>query len=141
MLTQEEFNYIITLKKEFKVHDQITLQSKWSRDIVAIETRDMFILDYYVGAIALTKFTYNKRYRKIIAILRFDSSGRHTNPDGQVFDGSHVHIYRENYGDKWAFPIIEIGISNEMIEKASVLESFLQYCNVVNYPQIQPILF
>ncbi len=141
MLTQEEFNYIITLKKEFKENDQITLQSKWSRDIVAIETRDMFILDYYIGTIALTKFTYNKRYRKTIAILRFDSSGRHTNPDGQVFDGPHVHIYRENYGAKWAFPVSKIGINNGMIEKASVLERFLQYCNVVNYPKIQPILF
>lgn len=141
MLTQEEFNYIIALKKEFKENNQITLESKWSRDIVAIETRDMFILDYYIGTIALTKFTYNKRYRKTIAILRFDSSGRHTNPDGQVFDGPHVHIYRENYGDKFAFYVSEIGINTDAIEKINVLENFLKYCNVINYPEIQQALF
>lgn len=141
MLTQEEYDYILSLEKEFKESDQITLASQWSREIIATETRDMFILDYYVGTIALTKFTYNKRYRKTIIILRFDSSGRHTNPDGQVFDGHHVHIYREDYGDKWAFPISEIGITGDTIEEANVLESFLQYCNVVNYPNIQHTLF
>lgn len=141
MITQEEYNYIISLEKEFKENERITLESKWSRDIIATETRDMFILDYYVGTIALTKFTYNKRYRKTIIILRLDSSGRHTNPDGQLFDGPHVHIYRENYGDKWAFPITEIGITGEIIEKANALESFLQYCNVINCPEIQHSLF
>ena len=141
MLTQKEYSYIINLNKKFKENDEIALDSKWSRDIVAIETRDMFVLDYYLGIIALKKYTYNKRYRKTIVILRFDSSGRHTNPDGKLLNGPHVHMYREKYGDKWAFPISEIGIGHGMIEKANVLQKFLQYCNVVNCPPIKSTLF
>ena len=141
MLTKKEYDYIIKLKKEFKENDQIVLDKKWARDIVAIETRDTFILDYYIGTIELKKFTYNKRYRNTIILLRFDSSGRHTNPNGQIFDGPHVHIYRENYDDKYAFHVSEIGIGTGDLKKAEVLEKFLQYCNVVNCPTMQHTLF
>ena len=43
MLTQEEYNYIMSLEKEFKENDRITFETKWSRDIIATETREMFI--------------------------------------------------------------------------------------------------
>jgi len=140
MITTKEYDYIMKLKKEFEENDQIILNKKWSRNIVAIDTKDTFILDYNIGTIKLEKYTYNKRYRNTIILLRFDSFGRHTNPDGKVFDGPHVHIYRENYGDKYAYNVSEIGINTDM-GKSDVLEKFLQYCNVVNCPIIESTLF
>lgn len=141
MITQEEYNYIISLKKEFKESKRIDLDKEFSSDIIAIETRDTFILDYHIGTIDLKKFTYNKRYKKTIILLRFDSSGRHTNPDGQIFDGPHVHIYKEGYDDKFAFPVSKIDIDENNINKVEVLRKFLQYCNVVNCPPIQGSIF
>lgn len=141
LLAQEEFQHLIKLKKQFQEEDQILLDSIWSRDIISLESKDIFILDYYIGRIEIKKFTYNNRYKKVITLLRFDSSGRHTNPDGQIFNGPHVHIYREDYGDKFAFPVSEIGIDENNLNNAEVLKNFLKYCNVVKCPTIPLTLF
>ncbi len=136
-LTQQEFGNLINLKKKFETNEIIHLDKSWARNILSLETRDAFILDYTIrGPIELKRYTYNKRYRKTIILLRYDSSGRHTNPDGFVFDGPHVHIYREDFDDKFAFPIEDIGaVSSSTREE--VLELFLKYCHVVDYPNIQ----
>ena len=74
-------------------------------------------------------------------MLRFDSSGRHTNPDGNIFDGPHLHIYKDGYDDKFAFPVSTIGVDEKNCDKAVVLSNFLSYCNINNCPPIQNCLF
>ena len=136
-LTQEEFDYIIGLDKYFTEEDGIKLAGNWSRDIHAPETKDTFILDYYRGKIELKKFTYKKRYKKTIVLLRFDASGRHTNPDGERFEGAHVHLYKEGYDDKFAYPISKIGIDSNNLKSDEVLKRLLAYCHIGNCPEIQ----
>ena len=29
----------------------------------------------------------------------------HTNPDDQIIGGTHLHIYKEGFDDRWAYPI------------------------------------
>jgi len=141
LLDQKEFEHLIKLKKQFKENDQLILDLTWSRDIISIESKDTFILDYYKGRIEIKKFTYNKRFKKVITLLRFDSFGRHTNPDGKMFDGPHIHIYREEYGSKFAVPVKEIGIDENNFDKEKVLKKILKYCNVVDCPTIPLTLF
>ena len=68
--------------------------------------------------------------------MRFDSHGLHTNPDNKQFNGPHVHIYKEGYDDKFAFPVSEIGIDEKAIDKEGVFKTFLNYCNIVYCPKI-----
>jgi len=138
-ITQPEFDYLIQLKKEFQKRDELLLGPaplKWSRDIISLFSKDAFLLDYYRGSLEIKKYTYNKRYRTSIPLVRFDSFGRHTNPDGQKFVGPHIHIYKEGFDDKFAYPIDSIGadLSTSMQE---VLVKFLKYCNIQNIPPIQ----
>ena len=72
------------------------------------------MLDFYRGSFELTKYTINKRYRQTITLLRYDNGGRHTNPDGELFEGAHVHLYREGFNEKFAFPVSKIGIDAKM---------------------------
>jgi len=139
-ITQTEFDCLIQMQKRFQKDNVIHLGSAWSRDIISIESKDIFILHYNLSSIDIRKFSYHKTYRKTIPLLRFDFK-RHTNPDGKIFKGAHVHIYREGFDDKFAFPVSEIGIDENNLTKDKVLESFLQYCNVINSPNIIPILF
>ena len=145
MITQQEFEQIMKFKKQFKESEQISLSNPWSKEIISLESNDTFILDFSNrGPIELRKFKYNKRYRQSIILLRFESSGKHTNPegtDGKVFEGPHIHIYKEGYDDKWAFPVSKIGIENIHSTKSQILVKFLEYCNVSNYPIIQDNLF
>ena len=140
-ITQQEFEYLISLQKQFDDASPIDLSLKWTRELSAVDTNDKFIIDYYMGSVRIEKYTYNKRYRKSIILLRYDSVGRHTNPDGVVFEGPHVHIYRENFDDKFAFPVTEIGLSEDQTSRDNVLSRFLQYCNITNPPSIQSTIF
>lgn len=139
-LTQAEFEYLMKLKKVFNDDTEITLGSHfWSRDIISVESKDTFILDFHRGKIEFKKYTYNKRFKTSIVLLRYDSSGRHSNPpgtDGNSFNGPHVHIYKEGYFDKWAFPIDKISIVNKD-DIGEVTKKLLDFCNIIDCPEIK----
>jgi hypothetical protein len=52
----------------------------------------------------------------------------------------HIHIYREWYGDRRAYPATEIGIL-ETDDNGIVAKKLLKYRNVKNPPQIKSSLF
>ncbi|HJP19265.1 MAG: hypothetical protein CMI57_00350 [Parcubacteria group bacterium] len=145
-ITQEEFKYLIGLKKEFKEKDEILLGPSpmtWSRDLNSLNSKDTFIVDFYRGSIEIKKYTFNKRHRTSIVMLRYDSQGRHTNPPGtdeRSFDGPHVHIYREGFDAQWAFPISELSLAEDK-NMEEVLRKIFNYCNIINYPVIKRSLF
>ncbi|HMO80956.1 MAG TPA: hypothetical protein PKD24_09200 [Pyrinomonadaceae bacterium] len=142
-ITQEEFDYLIEQEKIFDELDPIELApapKEWTRSLTAPETKEKFLLDFRRSGFELTKYTYNKRYRQTIILVRYCSTGRHTNPDGEPFSGPHVHLYREGFSDKFAFPISELGIDhNDRMDV--VLEKLLAYCNVTSSPMILPPLY
>lgn len=146
LLTQDEFEYILGLEKEFSENDNILLGPNpisWSRDIKSKTTKDMFILGFRRASIEVKKFTYNKRFRSCITLLRYDSMGAHTNPvgtDEKRFDGPHVHLYREGFEDKWAFPVSSIGVDSSD-DISGVLAKIFKYCNIATHPIIVGSLF
>lgn len=136
-LTQLEYDFLISIEKTFE--DTITpiqfgpAPIKWSRQINSIINKETFVLDFYRGSFELSKYTINKRYRQTVILLRYDNGGRHTNPDGEVFEGPHVHLYREGYDDKYAFPVSQLGIEhNDRIEV--VFDKIMHFCNIINLP-------
>jgi hypothetical protein len=145
-LSQNEVDHLLRLKKKFQDDAAIDLGPhpiEWSRNIISIESKDAFILDYRRASIELKKYTLNKRYRTAIVLLRYDSIGRHTNPPGtdeKKFDGPHVHLFREGYDDKWAFPISVLGLNSDPTI-VDVLGKLLDYCNVIERPQFADALF
>jgi len=143
-ITQSDFNSIINEEKVFSdLINPLTLSPvpiNWSREIKAVNSKNTFYLDFYRGSFELTRYTYNKRYRQSIILIRYDSGGRHTNPDGASFDGPHVHLFREGYNDKYAFPISELNIDDEnTIDE--VLNKLLQFCNITKRPAIEIPMF
>lgn len=143
-LTQAEYEYLMNQDKEFdNLNEPMQLGPppiKWTRQINSLSTNDIFLFDFYRGSFELTRYTFNKRYRQTIILVRYDNGGKHTNPDGQLFDGPHVHLYREGYNDKFAYPISEIGI-NETDSIENKLKKILQFCNVKNFPSIEVPMF
>ncbi len=138
-LTQFEYEYTMSLQKEFE--DGITPlllgpgPVRWTRQLFSLETREEFILDYHKGNIAIEKFVVNHRYRQSIILLRYCHTGRHTNPDGVTLVGPHIHMYREGYGDKFAFPAADMGI-NISDDIQVIFRKVLQLCNIQNPPTI-----
>jgi hypothetical protein len=110
------------------------------RQINSITTKEIFLLDFYRGSIELSKYTINKRYRQTIIMLRYDNGGRHTNPGGVLFEGPHVHLYKEGYNDKFAFPVSEVSVtSTDTMEQ--VFKKIMHFCNVKQVPTIEVPMF
>ena len=37
-----------------------------------------------------------------VGLARIDNAAQHTNPDGNILRGAHLHLYREGFGLAWA---------------------------------------
>lgn len=98
-------------------------------------------LDMRRGKIDLAKGTYQNRSRQIIVLVRIDFGGQpHRNPDGQEITSPHIHIYKEGYGDKWAYPLPYEKFT-DINDRWQMLKDFMQYCNITKTPKIERGLF
>lgn len=63
-------------------------------------------------------------------MLRLDIEGpAHLNPDGNEIQCPHIHIYKEGYQLKWAYPLNQ-HIKTNTDDLFQVLIDFLKYNNV-----------
>ena len=140
MLTQAEADMLIATVKEFVAPNPIFLRPGLdeSLDLQSRDKREKFILDLWRGTLRLSKAKYQNRGRKAIVLVRLDfgGSGPHTNPDGAVIGPDHIHIYKEEYEDRWAYPVDPKEFRN-LKDFGNALADFCSYCHIINVPPIQ----
>lgn len=112
-------------------HIEIPLQS--------LNLREVFSLDISRRRIALTT-KYQTRGRQSLVLARLDFNAPHRNPDDSEVGVPHLHLYREGYGDKWAYEVPE-GLLNNPSDAWQVLVDFTAYCSIVQPPAITRGLF
>jgi len=139
-LKQADFEHLINLKKKFK--SSMIIKSEpaplhWTREIISMDSEHTFLLDFYRGSFNINRFTINTRFKKNIILIRFDSQGKHINPDKTFFDGPHLHVYKEGYNDKFAYPISVLGLNETNFTIQDALSKLLDYFNVIEIPKIQ----
>lgn len=106
-----------------------------------MDKREDFLLDVTRMQINVSKVNYQNRVRQVVVLMRLDLGGSpHRNPDGETIACPHLHIYREGYGDKWAFPV-PAGKFKDLSNLFETLQDFMTECNVVEAPKIQGGLF
>ncbi|HEY9899309.1 MAG TPA: hypothetical protein V6D00_09025 [Pantanalinema sp.] len=107
---------------------QIPLQST--------DLKEEFVLDVKRYRIDLVRRTFQNRGRVSLILARVDLRGpSHDNPDGTEVPPPHIHLYREGYGDKWAFPLPDVFSNPEDTERT--LLDFMGYCNITLPPRMQ----
>ena len=139
-LTQVEADYLMQLEKKFTSDDPLILGAgplKFARTLISGDGRERFLLDVHRGRLSLKKYTFQERVRVIIPLVRVDigETLRHTNPDGTLIEGSHIHIYREGYDVKFASPLdgFPFRAPDDMI---ITFEDFARFCNITMIPPI-----
>lgn len=143
-MTQAEADALIAMPK-LRVNDNEVdypeLGGYVSVPLIAENRKEGFLLDIRRSRIDLLKCTYQNRARQVVILVRLDLAGApHRNPDGQEIECPHLHLYREGFGDKWAFAIPPEIFSNPTNSWAS-LENFMRYCNIISPPSIRRGLF
>lgn len=142
-LTQAEADALIALEKHR------TSTQDWdfpmggesiSVPLQSADRREQFLLDMSRGRIDLRKVKMQNRGRQVVVLVRLDLGGPpHRNPDGVEIGTPHIHVYREGYGDKWAFPLS--ADFRDVADLWTTLDDFLRYCNVTRPPLIRRGLF
>ena len=99
-----------------------------------MDGREEFLLDIRRARIDLAKGTYQNRGREVVILARLDFGGApHRNPDGEEIGSPHIHLYREGFGDKWAFPIpSEPG---QPVANARTFHAVLQHRGTALHPE------
>jgi len=129
MLTQQEAEKLIAIKKLFVSNGTIILNESFNQTIPLISEnkQEHFLLDLKQGRIDLNKLRYQNRYDEVIQLVRFESKGVHENPDGEIIKGAHIHIYKEGYGDKFAISAKEFESPEDVLK---TLVKFCEFCNI-----------
>ena len=153
MISQQEADRLTNLQKvpaDNVVYEFPPSGGAIEINLVSRDGKEEFIIDVNrKGRISL-KATYQERWHKTIALLRLDLKGPpHTNPiavapvpqwasqyAGVTMQTPHIHIYLENYGPTWAFPIRSNQFANVNNLWQTLLD-FLDYCHVAERPVIQ----
>ncbi|MBN1275499.1 hypothetical protein JXA12_04385 [Candidatus Woesearchaeota archaeon] len=101
-----------------------------SEPVVSDAHGDIFALDIKQGKIELKMMRCGHRVHSVFTLLRLDVDDRvHINPGGVKVTGPHVHVYREGYNDRFAFPANQYGFK-DLSDFGSVIEKFMELCNI-----------
>jgi len=140
MLTDLDVQRLFDLVKEFVDASRIDFPNIGEyvvRELKSTDGRESFLVDINRKGRKPAKCTFQNRYQVTEILLRLDIDGpTHDNPDGEEVPCPHIHVYREGYADKWAFPID----SKEFTDTSDLVISFREFlsrCNVQVCPEIQ----
>ena len=138
-LTQTEADFLIQIEKhrlDDTVWDFPDLADSLQIPLISFDKKESFFLDIWRSQITL-KGRYQTRARKIIVLVRLDFGGSsHRNPDDTEILSPHIHLYKEGYGDKWAYPIQEEHFSS-ITNLWVTLEEFMRFCHITFPPNIK----
>jgi len=136
-LSDTEVQRLIHLQKKFADEAEVLVpasgQYEHCSELVAIKDGDRFLLDVSRAAIRLTRCKTQTRYARNTILIRVEIDGPpHDNPDGTEVGPSHVHVYREGYDAKWAYPIDEFPEFMGCTSLIELVRKFSRYCGVVS---------
>lgn len=141
-LTQAEADALLAMPKRRSTINLLEFPAPGERVNVELEShdkRERFWLDVSRGSIAVSKITYQNRARIVFILARLDLGGApHRNPDGAEIVCPHLHLYREGYGDKWAYPVP--ANFTDLNSLWTTFEEFLTFCNIVEPSNFQRTL-
>ncbi len=143
-LIQKEADALMAMEKRAADHKEWMFPNPGERiaiPLTSVDRRENSLLDVNRSQIKLTKIVYQNRARATVILYRLDIDGApHRNPDGEEISCPHLHIYREDFGDKWAIPAPPDTIPGTS-DLFQTLDNFLKHCRVTEPPMVHRGLF
>ena len=133
VIIQAEADELLAMQKIVDKKTQrnfMVADKKFEVSLTSVDKKEKFVINYTRGRIKLSKRNHHLRAKKIIGLARLDLNGApHLNPDGKKIGVSHLHLYREGFALKWAFPIPEDKF-RDTNDIEQTVEDFFVYCNI-----------
>ena len=141
--TQAEAEALLALEKrrvDASQWDYPDFGGRVTVPLASFDGRESFLLDVRRARINLAKGNYQNR-RQVVVLARLDfGGGPHRNPDGEEIGSTHLHLYREDFGDKWASQV-PVEHFSHLDDPWLTLGDFMRFCNIVEPPVFQRGLF
>ena len=138
-LNQREADYLLSIEKHCNNDTpyQFTgFQDNLVIPLESVDKRENFLLDLWSSGRITLKGTYQNRARSTFVLARIDFNGKpHRNPDDVEVPCPHIHIYREGFGNRFAYPLPEDYFSNPD-DLNITLQEFFKYCNITKQRNI-----
>lgn len=143
MLTQAEADQFIQMTKHFvQAPASIAIPPGVddTYELAGPNDRERFLLDVWRGTLRLTKLRFQNRVRTVVVLVRLDVDGApHTNPDAQRLSGTHLHLFREGYDDKWAYPV-DPNKFTLLSDPGATFQEFCAFCKIESPPSVQGVI-
>ena len=143
MLTQAEADQFIEMAKHFMsvpVSISIPPGVDETYELAGPNDRERFLLDVWRGTLRLTKLRFQNRVRTVVVLVRLDVDGApHTNPDGQRVSGTHLHLFKEGFDDRWAYPINPKTFTL-LGDPGTTFHEFCAFCKIESPPPVQGVI-
>ncbi|MGD0221556.1 MAG: hypothetical protein ABSF71_04410 [Terriglobia bacterium] len=143
MLTQAEADQFMQMVKHF-VRPPATITilpgAGDTYELAGPNNRETFLLDVWRGTLRLSKLKYQNGVQTAVILVRLDVDGApHTNPDGERLAGTHLHLFREGYDDKWAYPV-DPTMFPILSDPGATFHEFCAFCNIEALPPVQGVM-
>lgn len=143
MLTQAEAEWFMAMAKYFvRAPASISIPpgTDETYELAAVQDRERFLLDVWRGTLRLTKLKFQNRVRIVDVLVRLDVDGApHTNPDGQFLPGTHLHLFKEGYDDRWAYPVDSKAFPL-LSDPGTTFQDFCAFCKIESPPPVQGVI-
>ena len=134
MLSQSEAEGLIAVRKVFIERTPLTVNRPFNEQRQLRSDREpyeTFYLNITQTAIEFGRYSTVTRFFQIPLIRAcVNPDYVHPNPDGTEVKGSHIHIYKEGFLDRFAYPLSERGFTETAM--VPFIRAFLTYCNIEN---------
>ena len=143
-LSQSEADALLQMEKHCLDAREYTFSNPGQKEVIELvsaDKREIFLLDLSRGRAEVRRIKMQNRARHTVILARLDLNGRiHTNPDGQEIATPHLHLYTEEFGDKWAYPVPPEKFA-DLNNVWKTLQDFVRFCNITKPPKIKRDLF
>ena len=158
--SEENIEFLNFLNEEKVItDDNISFPSSGDSQAINVEgkvSNQQFILDINRKSLLVSRITYQNRIPQSLILLRLDIDTKpHRNPNGEIINGTHLHIFDKNNNSvSWAFELTDSRLNTYFkyfnfeqflkIESKDVKKFFPLFCqlnNITNYLNIDYTLF
>lgn len=119
-------------EKKLKNIETLELFGKFkvTEELLSDEYGDIFKIDMRRSCIELQLVNLNTRAHDSFVLARLDINDReHKNPDGVIAPKTHIHIYKEGYGARFAYNPEDLGFT-DLENVTSLILQFLDFCKI-----------
>jgi hypothetical protein len=143
MLTQTEADLFMQMVKHF-IRPPATISIPPGVDdtyeLAGPNNRETFLLDVSRGTLRLSKLKYQNRVQTAVILVRLDVDGApHTNPNGERLSGTHLHLFKVGFDDKWAYPVDHL-IFSTLNDPGTTFHEFCAFCKIEAPPTVQGVI-